>query len=364
VTAAEIEHDTGLGAPPRAIPAGSLARTWGGFALGFLGLLGAILSLPFDPYVAWQQAQGTEMFHARWIYERIVDDPAPIDVAVIGSSRFESGLSPGILGRELSERLGRPIRVTNLSIVRPGRDFNYLEVREIFAHHPEVRLLVLSDDGALASSHPMFRETASLRDLIAAPVLVNTDYLPALFLAPYRSLANFVEHSAPGWFGVETQFRPAAYLGSDLDRTAGYLLPDGHRRNGDLHMTEAELLARARYTLSKQDRGLVARLPLPESMTLAVDRSYVAQIVADARARGVAVVFVSLPMFGPVSLKGDSRYYRTLAPDMALPALARDPSLYQDDLHLNRSGAERASRAVAPLLASLLVPNSSRRTSP
>ncbi|MEP9404007.1 hypothetical protein [Sphingomonas sp. VNH70] len=314
----------------------------------------ATLALPFDRYVAWQQAAGTQMFHARWLYERIVFDPAPIEVAVVGSSRLESGISPVILSRELARRAARPVPVTNLSLVMPGRDFTWETVRLLLDHHPEVRLILLSDDGDIGNSHPMFAETAAPRDLLAAPLLVNTSYVGNLLALPYRQLKNAAQQALPGWFGVTRRFDPVAYAGSDLDRTLGYRLPDGTMNNGDRHRPAAELAAMSRAAVARQEAGLRRLRFLPEERRLAVDRRYVARIAADARARGVRIAFLRLPLYGPVQSPGRADAYRRYGPVFAFPELSRDPTLYQSAAHLNRKGAERASAAAAAQVAPLV----------
>ncbi|WP_230771437.1 hypothetical protein [Sphingomonas sp. Leaf4] len=317
--------------------------------------LGATLALPFDRYLAWQAASGTQMFHARWIYERIVFDRTPIEVAVIGSSRLESGISPAILSADLSRRLGRSVPVANLSLVMPGRDFTATTVRLLLEHHPEVRLILLTDDGDIVNSHPMFRETASARDLLAAPALVNGSYLPNLLALPYRNLTNVAQQVWPAAFGITRRFDSAAYAGAGLDRTLGYRVPGGESINGDLHRPAPELAAMSRAAVARQVAGLRWTRWLPDDRRLAVDRHYVATIAADARAKGVRVAFLKLPLYGPVQSPGEDRAYRAIGPVFAFRDLSRDPTLYQSAAHLNRRGAEQASvrvaAAVAPLLA-------------
>lgn len=342
-------------AAPAAIAPRRAARLIGAMLLTVAAGVLATLALPFDRYVAWQQAAGTQMFHARWLYERIVFDPARIEVAVIGSSRFESGISPTILSRELSRRAGRPVPVANLSLVMPGRDFSRETARLLLDHHPEVRLILLSDDGDVTNSHPMFAETASARDIAAAPMLVNARYLPNLLGVPYRRLKNVAAQWFPTRFGVTRGFVPGDYAGSDLDRTLGYRLPDGTINNGDRGRPAAELAAMSRGAVARQEAGLRRLRFLPDAWRLAVDRHYVARIAAEARAKRVRIAFLRLPLYGPVQSPGSDAAYRALGPVFAFPQLSRDPTLYQSAAHLNRRGAERASvlvaTAVAPLVA-------------
>ncbi|WP_206242056.1 hypothetical protein [Novosphingobium terrae] len=332
-----------------------------GMVAGFAVLLAVLLTLPFDRYIAAQRAAGSEMFHARWVYERIHFDPAPIDVAIIGSSRLESGISPGLLQQLLSAKLGRTVHVANLSVVQAGRDYHDLLVHDLLNAHPEVRLLVLTDDGFMVYSHPMFQEMASPGQIASAPLLVNKFYVSNLLAVPYRNLLNAAEQVAPGWFGVDRAFRPEAYLGTDLDRTLGYRLPDGHWRNGNATMPLAQMQARAQASLATQNRFTISHLPfLPEDMQLAIDHHYMQSIADLARQRHVALAFVGLPMFGPTDLPRNPRYFSRFGPDFLPTAWRNDAALYQDDTHLNRAGAILATHYLADRLAGLIPPPPAR----
>lgn len=327
-----------------------------GMVAGFAVLLAVLLALPFDRYIAAQRAAGSEMFHARWVYERIHFDPAPIDVAIIGSSRLESGISPSLLQQLLSARLGRTVHVANLSVVQAGRDYHDLLVHDLLQAHPEVRLLVLTDDGLMVYSHPMFQEMASPGQIATAPLLLNKSYFANLLAIPYRNLLNAAEQAAPGWFGVDRSFRPEAYLGTDLDRTLGYRLPDGHWRNGNATMPLAQMQAQA--SLTAQHRFPISQWPfLPEDMRLAIDHHYMRSIADLARQHHVALAFVSLPMFGHENLPPNPQYFSRFGPDFIPTAWHNDAALYQDDTHLNHTGAVIATRYLADHLAGLIPPS-------
>ncbi|MEM9311375.1 MAG: hypothetical protein AAGA34_07995, partial [Pseudomonadota bacterium] len=61
--------------------------------LTLLAALGLSLFLPHDRYTRYQQLGDTLHFRSIWAYERIVYDPAPIDIAILGNSRLRAGVS-------------------------------------------------------------------------------------------------------------------------------------------------------------------------------------------------------------------------------------------------------------------------------
>src|SRR5271156_134290 len=86
-----------------------------------LALSAAVCLLPENDYQRWQLVDGTIYGQLRWIYERIHFDPKPIDIAILGSSRTQLGLSAATVERELALR-GKPANVVNFSLVGEGRN--------------------------------------------------------------------------------------------------------------------------------------------------------------------------------------------------------------------------------------------------
>jgi hypothetical protein len=323
-------------------------------ALGFVLTLALTFLMPQNRYVRYQQARDSIMFHAQWIYERTRYDPTQIDVAIVGSSRLEAGVSPSILSQALSEQLQRPVRVANLSLVRPGRDFTYEVVKDLLESHSEVKLIVLANDGEQVDSHPLFKSVADCGDILRAPILLNTKYFVNLFYLPYRNISYSAQTLLPWAFGVRSGFDRKRYLGADLDRTFGYKTPTGEMVNGDRGSTETELKSSGREVVAKQVRDMRLFHLLPADEADAVDRTYVRRIYALASSRGVRVAFFSIPMYGPDQLPNDARFYQQFGPVISVADLSLQAKYYANGGHLNRSGAVVATGRLGAALASYL----------
>lgn len=327
-------------------------------AIIFLGTLLSCLALPFSEYIGWQSGAGTDMTHARWVYERLRYDRTPIDVALIGSSRMEAGISPIALGRQLQQQLGHRVEVANLAVIRPGRDLHFEIVRELLRTHPEVRLIVLADDGFMANSHFLFETTASTREILGSPLLINPAWLSNVAGLPYRSLHNAAAQALPGFFGVTRTFTAAHYEGAGFDRTRGYVLPTGEVRNGDRHPPEPQLAREALQVLAIQNTGALSHMTfLPNAWQVAIDHRYTARIAAMVRQSGARLAFVALPAYGPGRLRSDPRLYCRYGPDFDLSALSGNPRYFQDGLHMNSVGAQAASVRLAEHLSPMLQQN-------
>jgi hypothetical protein len=88
--------------------------------------------LPQNVYQRWQLLDGTIHANARWIYERISFDPAPIDVVLLGPSRMGSAVNAPRLAEALKAR-GLPSNVVNFSLPEEGRNTNWAVAEELFA---------------------------------------------------------------------------------------------------------------------------------------------------------------------------------------------------------------------------------------
>lgn len=104
---------------------------------GFLGLTGVVfvaaylvtMLLPHDPYIRYQSFKDTIFDRLGWVYERLVFDPTPIDVLVVGSSRSARGANATLLEEALAAR-GRDLHVANISEPAAGMDIRLTKIRD------------------------------------------------------------------------------------------------------------------------------------------------------------------------------------------------------------------------------------------
>lgn len=320
----------------------------------------ALIALPHDPYIRYQQLAKTIQFRSQWVYERIELDPTPIDIAIIGNSRLGAGISGPQLQARLRERLGRPIHVANLSMPQEGRNIHYVIAKRLLARRPEVKLIILSAIEQMPrDGHPAFRDLADAGDVLAAPPIVNRDYLTAVAALPYRQLALFVQSRAPAAFGDATRLDPRRYPGTDFDSTKSFRLPDG--RIVDREKTHgAEELAAQR---AAKGEGTPRLLPAGAAdLEFAVERHYTRRIAALARARGCALIFLRLPSFGDHRAVSDAGFYRRFGTLLDLGALADATDYYADYGHFNRFGTRRATEWLALWLSARLGAAPGRRS--
>ena len=320
-------------------------------AVSFLALCAGTLLLPHDPYVRYQQLAPTLHFRTVWTYERLAFDKTPIDIAIIGNSRLQSGIAAPVVQTRLREMLGRDVHVANLSMPQEGRNAHFVIAQQLFEHHPEVKLVLLSAIEAMPrESHPAFRNIAAADTIVAAPVVINRSYLDDLAFVPYRQMSLFAQSLFPEAFELR-EFNRGDYLGPDFDTTQSFVSPTAGFVDREKGSTSEELGPVARERV----RSITPPL-LPASLAaaeFAVEYRYTRQIADLAKANGTAIGFVYLPIFANPEPLRQGDFYRAIGPVITAPCVAKRAEDYADYGHVTRAGAHDVSRKLAETLVRL-----------
>ena len=320
--------------------------------------LAITLVLPHDRYIRYQQLTDSDLFRTRWVYERIHYDKTPIDVAIIGSSRVEAGISAPVLEKELTEKFGRQIYVANLAIPQEGRNLHYLVARELIEKHPETKIILLSVVEQDDVTHSAFRYLADVKDLLHAPLAINHYYFLDAGFLPYRQMSYFVQTLFPRWFGVSRTFRQD-YAGTAMDTTHSFYLPSGKLVDRDA-VASPEKLAAGSKQIIETDGGVWHPSTSWQTLNNPLEPEYTKRLADLARAHCVEVVFVRLPFYNSPSNMYDAGFYRTLGPLLDAQQLSADPHSYSDAGHFNRYGIDRVSPWLWSSIAPYLEPLNSR----
>jgi hypothetical protein len=318
----------------------------------FLLCCAVSLALPHDRYIRYQQLAGTPLSPGVWIYERLHYDRTPIDIAIIGASRTEIGISAPQMERALTARFGHPVHVANLSLAQDGRDLHYEITRELIATHPEVKLILYSlTEHSARTGHRAFRNLADTGEVLGAPLLVNPSYFNNVVYLPYRQVSLFLQTTLPAMFGVRTAFDPKTYWGTDHDTTVSHWGSNGKWVERDAVRPAAALGAQV-------DSKVASRTPvlLPAGFRdyeYVLERTYTRRIADLAQRHGIAIGFVYLPIYGHHFVITDRAFYHARGFIMDAGALADDHRDFSDYAHFNQIGTTRATRWVAERLAAL-----------
>jgi len=310
---------------------------------GFLALCAATVLLPHDPYIRYQQLRPTIQFRTVWVYERLVFDRTPIDVAIIGNSRLQASISAPQLQAELSRKLGRPVHVANLSLPQEGRNAQFAIAKTLFQTHPEVQLVIMSAIEQMPrQGHPAFRNIADAGDIVRALLLLNSEYFEDLAYLPYRQLSLFVQTQFPKAFGLNASFNPAGYAGAGLDTTYSFDTPTGNHVDRDAVHPAADLMPSARERATSITPRLLPGWAAEQEFVK--ERTYTRRIAGLAQRKGTRSAFLYTPIFHFEMPVTDKDFYAARGPVLEARFVAADPRNFSDYGHVNRIGAVKVTR--------------------
>src|SRR5580700_5401920 len=252
----------------------------------------AICLLPENDYQKWQLQDPDGGL--RRIYERIHFDPTPIDVAIVGPSRAQLGLSAAAVEKDLA-RQGKHANVANFALPGAGRDIQWAILNELFkAKSPKVVVLEVEEE-PYPFGHFFFKNVAPAEAIAFPPSPFLHNYLYNLAYLPVRKLQLFGANLFPDLFGLSKQFDPEHYAQNRTDFSTSFIGEFGKLVDMEHPVPRATLLAEPREPVP---RTLMARAFT--RLNGGEDHLYIEKIAREAKAHGAQLVFVYLPIFeGP-----------------------------------------------------------------
>ncbi len=348
-TAMRAEADTRVlnsaaSVPQRKPTVGQLVFTiLAALAVAFI-LCAAVCLLPENDYQRWQlqDADG----RLRWIYERIHFDPTPIDVAIVGPSRAQLGLSAAAIEQDLAKQ-GKHANVANFAMVGAGRDLQWAILDELFkAKSPKVVVLEV-DEQPYPFGHFLFKYVAPAEAIVFPPSPFLHNYFYNLAYLPIRKLKLFGANLFPDLFGLSKQFDPGHYAQNRTDYSTNFI-GDGKLVDMEDRVSRATLLAEPREPVP---RTRVARLFT--RLNGGEDHLFIQKIASEAKAHGAQLVFVHLPMFDGPQTVSDEDFLKQFGPVLNYGDLAPHDEWFENWSHLNHAGAMNASARLANAIAGL-----------
>ncbi len=297
------------------------------FLLPFVGA-GAVLAMrPLDRSFAYRYLKGDCGGQARWIYDRIVENRAPIDVAFLGTSRTIRAVDDAAIERRLADR-GVPVTVANFGYCRPGRDLQRA-IADLLLSARAVRLLVVEvDDTENPNSHPV------------QGYIAEGDALVPPFGLWHREVPSDLVQA----FEVRFEAARQRLLLGDAGLRPYDPDPHGFRPVGEGTPPPAYLARRRRERQARARRSQAY-----SRRTLAFPRYHLQAIARRCRDQGIVLAFLYLQSYGePWASMREGAFYRSLAPVWIPPReVFEDPAMWKDDAHLN----DRGSRTIVPWFA-------------
>jgi hypothetical protein len=330
--------------PKRKATVGKLVFTILAALVVAIVLCAAVCLLPENDYQRWQLADAGGRLG--WIYERIHFDPKPIDIAIVGPSRAQLGLSAAAIEQDLAQQ-GKQANVVNFALPGAGRDIQWAILDELFkAKSPKVVVLEVEEE-PYPFGHFFFKSVAPAEAIVFPPSPFLHNYLYNLAYLPIRKVKLFGANLFPDLFGLSKQFDPGRYAQNRTDYSTSFMA-EGKLVDMEHPVSRAVLLAEPREPVP---RTLVARALT--RLNGGEDHLFTEKIARDAKAHGAQLVFVHLPMFEGPQTVNDEDFLKQFGPVFNYGDLAPHDELFENWSHLNHAGAMNASARLADAIAGL-----------
>ncbi|MEM6333117.1 MAG: hypothetical protein AAF823_07235 [Planctomycetota bacterium] len=298
---------------------------WVLFAFAVVWAL-VLVALPDDAYVRFQQLGG-DFVKAQWVYERIVFDESPIDVAVLGTSRTMDAVDSGLLS-EVVSAAGEPIVAANLAVPQHGRNLHRAFLERTLEHKRPRLVLIEVREIEDRRGHAMFAEVADVDEMLGQPLVLHFNVLSDAAKFARRRPTVALASLMPGVAEVDPAFDAEAYWGTH---------PAYHREGDVYDELTRDFLDRmaAAYERDVADRLLPGSL---EGLEHRFAIQTLERIAAAAEAGGAAVVFYYLPGDGSGGTEPvHAAVYRELGELWLPPAeLFEDPAMFIDLHHVRK----------------------------
>jgi hypothetical protein len=321
-----------------------------------LATLIALLSLPHDRYVRWQDMRSESFARLGWIYERVHFDPTPIDIAFIGTSHTLNGIDAAEVAHLIERNANSAatgtdsVNATNLAIPGYGRNLHWLIARELLENRKVGLLVIEVFENETRKAHPLFIYPAEVSDVLDAPLLINLNFFHDIVRLPFRQLSLFFKSLMPEQFGLKSTFDAAHYDGPTVDNTR--VVQVGGKqltRNRDQRIDPQILESVKRSRQAEKNPHMLGQYF--DDLEYRFPRYYVSQILDLAERKGVPVKFLYLPGYGQPDQPYDMRLYRGRGEFISVNDILAKRENWADIDHLNMFGAAELSARLGGALA-------------
>ena len=286
-----------------------------------------VIIYPVNRRYRYQYLEHDCFNHALWIYDRIYNNPTPVDIAFFGSSHTINGINEGEIEINLTDS---NTHIANFGYCRLGTDLYYVLLKDLLRKKdPHLVILEVRGDEDWFS-HPVFPYLAENSDVYLPKLLVNRKLFHDYYIA-----FTFKLQLIQDLIFSRTQEAPLR------KNTYGFAAtPDTASIN---------ILSKAKMRRLKPHKEMTR---LERNFEMKYPRSYLKEFARLCQENNIQLCFLYLPHYAarykqPLELLTYQKYGKILYPP---DSLMHDTNNWGDDEHLNRTGALKMSEWLADAL--------------
>jgi hypothetical protein len=287
------------------------------FLLPVLAVVIILMVIPVDKRLRYKNINDDCYNHGIWIHDRIFENPAPVDIAFIGSSHTINGINE----KRIQDSCG--VNVSAFGYCRLGANLYYVLAKDLLKKKKPKAIILEVREVEDRYSHPVFSYLADEEDVFAPYLLYNRDIVKNYYNAIVFKMQIWQEICFGSNINSEINMSLHTYEGfADTANTKSMDIAKQKRSNEVHQMNETE-------------RNFHMKFP----------RHYLNKIHELAEKNNIPLFFLYMPQYGS-SLKEPSeiKTYQQLGKVWIPPMdIYEDKNNWYDDGHLNRAGANKLS---------------------
>jgi hypothetical protein len=276
-----------------------------------------LFRMPYTEAFSFNFISGDCYNHGAWIYDRIVRNSTPVDIAFIGSSHTIHAFQE----KKLEEMLCSPSHAVNLGYCRSGRNFEYALLKILLAHKTPKVIVIEVTETESRYSHDIFPYIASAKDLLLPATIYNRDFFPDVFNGTLARLEFF-----------KSRYLFHSKIPDGTNELFGYGADS--RTVSDVELRDNIAAWKKRF--SRYEPAFIKKIAFTFPF------SYLGKSLRMLKDRNIRVIFVYLPEYGSKLPAPEFSGYYEQNSKLLLPpkGIIEDASNWMDGKHLNDKGSE------------------------
>ena len=286
-------------------------------------IIALVMLYPVDQKKVFYGLKDDCFNHAKWMYDRLYENPEHIDIAFLGSSQTINGINDLLIDSLLKNH-----RVANFGYCRYGRNLTYLMAKRVLELKKVKTLVVEVRAGESAFSHPVFPHLANNTELLTNYPFFNENWFSD-FATAFQYRVQLVQEEV-------LNEHKTTLPSENLYGFAGHY--------DTLSFTELTSTSKRHYIKPKWKDNLDHIFPL----------HYDKKLAELCKQHNVKLFFLYLPAYKniynrPIKMEQIEHMAPILYPP---PNVLNNTNYWHDKVHLNSTGAQALSTWLAEELKS------------
>jgi len=193
------------------------------FTLPFIALFIALLVSPYSKKYGYHFRKNVDC-NTSWIYYRLYENAAPIDVAFLGTSHTGCSINDSLIERTIKSKYGRILKTSNMSYCTNGRNIQYPLLNDILSTKTPKLVIIEVMETESKSSHQDFAYISDFKTVFSSFSKHNFSFLSeigALAKSRFSFLRDrFVykeEMEAPKNYKSDFMYQPFDFDADSMD---------------------------------------------------------------------------------------------------------------------------------------------------